>query len=177
MGEETGVKNRMSAIMKPMLYYVLPATFLLFTYWQPVALQLSFFVTLLYGAGQGLLLRNPRFRKWAGMYPLISRAQLQMKPGQMQRQQAAQMPSSLNLARTSYQAPTLTPKQEKKGVFAGAKNWYEEAKKEAVKYQNQKGKGDAGKRPREFIKSAEAYEQRRKKELDAEKLWRKKAGS
>jgi len=50
--------------------YGLPALTLLFTWWLPAALQLSFFVSGVLSYGQASLLRLPKFRQYFNMTPL-----------------------------------------------------------------------------------------------------------
>lgn len=52
------------------LSYGLPAITVLFTWWLPAGLQLSFFVSGLLSFAQAQIFRSPAFRGWAGMYPL-----------------------------------------------------------------------------------------------------------
>jgi YidC/Oxa1 family membrane protein insertase len=54
------------------LTYLLPLVTLAFMWYQPAALQLSFFITGLYSSVQSAVFRNPRFRDWAGITPIAA---------------------------------------------------------------------------------------------------------
>ena len=160
-------------MMKPMLLYILPGIFGAIAAWQPGALQLTFFVTMLIGVAQSLLLRNARFRQWTGLQPMI-------KPStetQLARQRQLESLRRLNMAR-AYQAPTTssTFTDQKKGFWDNFKSQWEEAKQDTMK-RIAEVKGEAlpkpGDRPKSFLKSAEEYEKRRQKEIKADKKFRK----
>jgi YidC/Oxa1 family membrane protein insertase len=68
-GGETGATNMSPEAMKLMMYG-LPAITLLFTWWLPAALQLSFFVSGLLSFGQASLFKWPWFRNYMNMTPL-----------------------------------------------------------------------------------------------------------
>ncbi|KUJ17505.1 uncharacterized protein LY89DRAFT_549218, partial [Mollisia scopiformis] len=68
-GGETGVSNLSPQIFNAMMWG-LPLVSLLFTFWLPAALQLSFFVSGLLSFCQATLLRQPWFRNYFNMTPL-----------------------------------------------------------------------------------------------------------
>jgi len=171
MGGESGT-NELSAMMKPILLYVLPGSMALITAWQPGALQFTFLVTLLIGTTQSLLLRNPRFREWASLHPII-------KPrteAQMARERRFESLNRLNVA-NAYQAPTIRPAftEQKKGLWDTFKSQLEQAKQDAAK-RIAEAKGEPlpkpGDRPKSFLKTAEDYERRRQKDIKADKEFR-----
>jgi YidC/Oxa1 family membrane protein insertase len=171
MGGEAGT-SELSAMMKPILLYVLPGSMALIIAWQPAALQFTLFVTMLIGAAQALLLRNARFREWAGLHPII-------KPrieSQMAGKQRFEYLSRLNMA-NAYQAPTMRPAftEQKKSLWGTFKSQVEEAKRDAMKRISE-ARGEPperpGDRPKSFLKTAEEYERRRLKEIKADKEFR-----
>jgi hypothetical protein len=159
-------------MMKPIMLYVLPGSIALFTAFQPGALQLTVFVTLLLGTVQSFLLRNARFRQWAGLNPIIKSP----TATQMARQRQLDSLSRLNMAQ-AYQAPTMRPTftERKKGMWDNFKTQWEEAKQDTMK-RIAEARGEApakaGDRPKSFLKSAEEYERRRRKEIKADKEFR-----
>ncbi|KAG0646529.1 Oxidase assembly 1 [Hyphodiscus hymeniophilus] len=72
-GGETGATTMSPEAMKLMMYG-LPAMTLLFTWWLPAALQLSFFISGLLSFGQASLFKLPGFRSYWNMPPLPSGA-------------------------------------------------------------------------------------------------------
>ena len=160
-------------MMKPILLYVLPGSIALFTAFQPGALQLTVLVTLILGTGQSFLLRNARFRQWAGLQPIIKAS----TATQMAKQRQLEALSRLNMAH-AYQAPTMRPTiaAQKKGMWDNFKSQWEEAKQDTMK-RIAEARGEAppkaGDRPKSFLKSAEEYERRRQKEIQADKEFRK----
>lgn len=159
--------------MKPIMLYIVPGSIAIVAAWQPGALQLTFLVTILLGTIQSLLLRNARFRQWAGLVPIIKSS----TKTQMTRQRQLESVSRLNMA-NAYQAPVMrssSPKQ-KEGLWDSFKSQWDEAKKDTMK-RIAEAKGEApqkaGDRPKSFLKSAEEYEKRRQKEIKAEKEFRK----
>jgi len=159
-------------MMKPIMLYVLPCFFTLITAWQPAALQLTFFVTMLIGIGQSFLLRNARFRQWAGLHPIVKPS----TKAQMARQRQLSSLTRLNMV-NAYQAPTMGPAftQQKKGLWGTLKSQWEEARQDTMKRISE-ARGEApakpGDRPKSFLKSAEEYEKRRQKEIKADKEFR-----
>lgn len=155
------------------MLYVLPGFFGIITALQPAALQLTFFVTMLIGIVQSFLLRNARFRQWAGLYPIIKPS----TESQKARQRQLESLSRLNMAR-AYQAPTTrsTFTEQKKGLWDNFKSQWEEAKQDTKK-RIAEARGDTlpkpGDRPKSFLKRAEEYEKRRQKEIKADKEFRK----
>lgn len=180
MGGETGAHQQISSIMRPILYWGAPLIFVAFSSFQPAAFQLTMLVTVLFGVVQGQLFKNEAFRAWAGLHPIIKpNQQGVIDPTGMMfgtpdagNQQAS--PSRLNVA-AAYQPPNQTPK--KKGVMGALKNWANEAGKEAEDkfghYLNKdKGLGAMGNRNKKFVKAAESYERKRRRELEADKKFR-----
>jgi hypothetical protein len=169
MGGEAGT-NELSAMMKPILLYVLPGSMALITAWQPGALQFTFLVTMLIGTAQALLLRNARFREWAGLHPII-------KPRtQTAGERRLEYLSRLNMA-NAYQAPKMQPAftEQKKSLWNTFKSQLEEAKQDTMKRISE-ARGEPpekpGDRPKSFLKTAEEYERRRQKEIKADKEFR-----
>jgi len=156
-------------MMKPILLYVLPGSFALITAWQPAALQLTFLATILIGTTQSLLLRNARFREWAGLHPIIK----SFPRAQVARQRQLESLSRLNMV-NAYQAPTIFTEQ-KKGLWDTFKSQWEEAKRDTMKRISE-ARGEppekSGDRPKSFLRTAEEYERRRQKEIKADKEFR-----
>lgn len=159
--------------MRPLLLYAGPAIFLFFACFQPAAFQLTMLVTVLFGIAQGRLFQNMAFREWAGMHPIVHQRQRTQAPG------VDYKGPQLNLANMSYQPPnqTVQSKRQSKGVTGALKAWVKEASKEAENkvsdYMKEKnGLGAVGNRDKRFVKAAESYERRRRKELEADKNFR-----
>lgn len=70
-GGETGATALSPEAMKLMMYG-LPLLTVVFTWWLPAALQLSFFVSGLLSFGQASLFKIPGFRAYFNMHPLPS---------------------------------------------------------------------------------------------------------
>jgi YidC/Oxa1 family membrane protein insertase len=68
-GGETG-SSQMSPNTMRLMAYGFPALSFMFTWWLPAAIQLSFFITSVWSAGQVALFNNPSFRNRFGIYPL-----------------------------------------------------------------------------------------------------------
>ncbi|TVY49361.1 Mitochondrial inner membrane protein [Lachnellula occidentalis] len=68
-GGETGVSTMTPGMLAGMMWGI-PAISLIFTWWLPASVQLSFFVTGLLSFGQVTMMRQPWFRKAFKMVPL-----------------------------------------------------------------------------------------------------------
>jgi YidC/Oxa1 family membrane protein insertase len=64
----------MSPEAMKLMMYGLPVLTLLFTWWLPAAVQLSFFVSGVLSFGQASLFKMPAFRSYFNMYPLPAAA-------------------------------------------------------------------------------------------------------
>ena len=79
------------------------------------------------------------------------------------------------MAQTSYEAPNQAT-TKKKGVFSDISSYFAHVKKTTEKMMRDRAgqRGDPGARPKGFVNRAEAYEGRRRKELAAEKEYKRK---
>ncbi|OBT46346.1 hypothetical protein VE00_02775 [Pseudogymnoascus sp. WSF 3629] len=171
-GGEAGTSTMSPNTMK-LLAYGFPILSILFTFWLPAAVQLSFFVTGLWSAAQVTLFRYPSVRSFLGM---------------------AQMPppvKEVDLKNASpYRADIITVQQMKqrqeapttRGIFAALNDTVEGAKKsarEGVKTAREMaGQQEApGKRTKAQLAKAKEYEKKRRAEEAAKERqfreWRK----
>ncbi|OBT84451.1 hypothetical protein VE02_06435 [Pseudogymnoascus sp. 03VT05] len=171
-GGEAGTST-MSANTMKLLAYGFPIVSILFTFWLPAGVQLSFFVTGLWSAAQVTLFRWRSIRSFLGM---------------------AQMPLSIkevDLKNASpYRADIITAQQMKqrqaapttRGIFAALNDTVEGAKKsarEGVKTAREMaGQQEApGKRTKAQLAKAKEYEKKRRAEEAAKERqfreWRK----
>ncbi|KAI9829674.1 MAG: hypothetical protein M1819_006045 [Sarea resinae] len=168
--------NMMNAQMKNIFVYGLPILTAAFMLPWPAALQYSFFFTSLYGIGQALLLKSEGFRKWAGIYPMpkpqapnTAASGLQSKINLAPTYQAPTVGSSIKGSGTGMPPPASKPKSFLDGAKAEIKVFIDEAKKSAMKLQGESSETNPGKRTAAEKKRAEAYEERRQKEIEHEK--------
>lgn len=156
----------MSPNTMKLLAYGFPILSILFTFWLPAGVQLSFFVTGLWSAAQVTLFKNPAFRSFLGM--------TQMPPPVKE----------VNLKDASpYRADIVTVQQMKqrqaapttKGIFAALNETVEGAKKsarEGMKTARQAAgqTEEPGKRSKaQLAKAAEYEKKRRAEELQKER--------
>jgi len=85
------------------------------------------------------------------------------------------MESKLNIAQMSYEAPSQAT-TKKKGMLSGVSSYFEEVRKRTDQMVRDRAgqRGNPGSRPKGFVNRAEAYEGRRRKELAAEKEYKRK---
>ena len=157
--------------MQRFMTYGLPALSGLFMLAWPGAMQLTLFATSIMSLTQATLLRNPSIRQWLGIYPLPSRP-VAPAPG------ATESPkTSYDGTMTVYQPPdAATPEvSEKKGILHGAISEIKGMKTEALKSMRKvvgttNETGGRRKRTAAELKSARAYEERRRREIAQEKI-------
>jgi hypothetical protein len=137
----------------------------------PLGLHFSFLASLVIGLAQSTLLRQTWFRNWANLPPIVL-------PGQAN-QQAPVIPaySRINV-RSTYKPPTAQEVVKEAGPIGrikdGVNDQWKGFKKAAFEKMGREDP-DAGpewkKSPRskEFMKNADKYERRRRKEIKEEK--------
>ena len=162
----------MSESAMKLMSYGFPIRTILFTFWLPAGLQLSFFITGLWSAIQVTLFRNKAFRSALGL--------TQLPPP----------PSKVPVNASPYRADILTVQQLREraeaptttGVFSalnkqvdGVKEAASKTMKSAREYAGQDRKN--GKRTKAEIARADAYEKKRQaeeKQKEAERReWRR----
>ncbi|KAF2402952.1 hypothetical protein EJ06DRAFT_506057 [Trichodelitschia bisporula] len=192
-GGESGAQV-VSGIMKPMMLYVVPGVFGTVTAFMPVALQLSFLVSLFFGVIQSQLLQSPDVRRALGLAPLVVKPGANPSLGSVINVSAVSSrpttPSRLNVIQ-SYKAPTVkstltaagkvptaAEAKKSKGALEGMISDFKGAKQEFGKFLEKAGGQKKSKDPRrtaEFLRTAEAYEKRRKQEVkEAEEMMRQR---
>ena len=159
--------------MQKFMTYGLPALSGLFMLAWPGAMQLTFFATSIMSMLQATLFRNPWIRQWLGIYALPPRP-VTPAPG------ATEAPkSSYDGTMTMYQPPDAAVPEaaEKKGLLHGAISEIKGMKTEAFKSLKKvvgttHETGGRRKRTAGELKSARAYEERRRREIAQEKIER-----
>lgn len=173
-----GVSTVSPGAMKFMAY-ALPAFTLLFTWWLPAGVQLSFFVAGVISAAQGLLFRWAPFRSFFNMTPMPKRPDLFSKPTEPSPYQpriiTAQHSLSHKIPYSGTQPsvgryepprkPTLLSglKKEVKSTISSVQASARETYKSAKEYAGQESK-DGKKRTKAELRSANDYERKRKAE-------------
>lgn len=161
----------LSPQLQKFMTYGLPVLSGAFMLAWPGAMQLTFFATSVMSLTQATLFRNPSFRQWVGIYPLPSRP---VTPASG----AAETPkSSYKGTITVYQPPdaAATETPAKKGLLHGAISEIKGMKTEALKSMQKvvgttNETGGRRKRTAAELKSARAYEERRRREIAQEKI-------
>ncbi|KAI9760516.1 MAG: hypothetical protein M4579_001601 [Chaenotheca gracillima] len=180
LGGEVGATNTMSPKMLQFMLYGIPAVTVLFGVFWPALLQLSFLVAASCGFVQGVALRSPGFRAWAGLYPLQKRA---APPVANSGPTAKPFGGKINVAPT-YQSPKLSrsvssdsispePAPKAEGVLGGALAEMKGMGREVVRSMERytgRNIADAGKSNTAEKRRAQAYEKRRQAEED-KKRW------
>jgi hypothetical protein len=171
--------------MRPVLLYVMPVVFSGVMLVMPAILQVSFFAATVLGMMQAFLFKNPRFRQAMGLLPIVkpngpttldpftktltvpSKAST---PKKRLRVVPAYQPPSVSSVVNGVSNTTTIDGKPKKGMFEGVKDDFKTAQKEIM---NKVGMGDKtdkkGARSDSFIKSADAYEKKRKAEKQHDK--------
>lgn len=159
-GGETGVSTMSPTTMK-MFAIGMPLLTLIFTYWLPAGLQLSFLLSGILSAGQATLFRNPDFRAKMGMAELPKPVDPFAKPEIMSKYREDIM--TAEQMREKYEAPKA------EGILGGFKERITDLKesagksvKEMKEYTGQERKD--GKRTKAEIRKALEYEEKRSKE-------------
>jgi YidC/Oxa1 family membrane protein insertase len=156
------------------LSYGLPTISVLFTWWLPAGLQLSFFISGIASYAQAQTFRSAAFRRWAGMYPLPTKmADPFTKPVETPLYQERVIVARKDQYRDitsqgpKYEAPRSASSG---GIFSGlsgmadaAKKNYASVKKTASETMGQ-GKKVDGKRTKQELHAAAQYEEKRQKE-------------
>ena len=178
MGGESG-SNQLSPMQQKLFLYAIPGVTFLVSLWMPAALQLSFVMTSILGFLQALIFRRPAVRSFLGIAPIVNPAAKKPKT----------IETKLKLA-PSYQAPTVRStlrggaeapleSEAKLGLVGkaqhGLRDMVTSAKEGVAKFT---GRGDIAKsmekkRRERFRGQAEAYEKRRKEQLEDD-LWAKR---
>ena len=161
----------MSPQFQMFMTYGLPALSGLFMLAWPGAMQITFFATSVMSLTQATLFRNPTFRQWVGIYPLPPRP-VTPAPG------ATDAPkTSYDGTMTLYQPPDAAApgSPEKKGLLHGAISEIKGMKTEAIKSMQKvvgttNETGGRRKRTAAELKSARAYEERRRREIAQDKI-------
>lgn len=159
-GGETGV-NTMSPQTMKMFAIGMPLLTLVFTYWLPAGLQLSFLLSGILSAAQATLFRNAAFRNKMGMAQLPTPVDPFAKPAEVSRFREDIL--TAEQMKAQYEAPKA------EGVLGGLKDQIADIRQSASKsvkemkeYTGQERKD--GKRTKQEIKKAEEYEAKRAKE-------------
>lgn len=142
--------------------YGLPIfTILIMVNW-PAAVQLTFFVSMIFSLLQSFAFRQPRFRRWIGIVPI---------PRPTPAPAASAYPGKLNLS-ARYQAPTTTaeekmPKPEGiiDGAIAEVRGMGIEMQKSWRKLKGEGAPNKPGERTEREKRQAAAYEKKRQREL------------
>lgn len=171
-GGETGTMMLSPHMVKFMTYGLPALSGLLMLAW-PGAMQLTFFATSMMSLVQAILFRNPSFRQWLGIYPLPSRP---VTPASGTTETPK---TNYDGTITMYQPPGAAAPESagKKGLLHGAISEIKGMKTEALKSMKKvvgttNETGGRRKRTAAELKSARAYEERRRREIAQEKIER-----
>jgi len=164
-GGETGVSNptAMADSVRNFLLYGFPALSFIFMMWFPACLQLTFATTGLLGFGSSTLLRNSTVRNYFGITPLPREPDPSTSPGTYR--------GVMNI----YQPPVPnTDLERSKGLIGGAVADIKGAASQVLKRAKE---AQASKDPKRRLtpgelRRAKVYEERRKREIEEEKLER-----
>jgi len=155
----------MTPAMKNLFQYGLPFMSGAFMLFWPACMQLSFFFTSIISLGQSYLLRLPAVRNWLGIQPLP-------KPTATTKRPDTPYTGTMNI----YQAPSNAPPPppaEKKGIIGGAisdiKSAASKAAEGARSFGEQK-KSPTKRRTAAELRQAKAFEERRRREIEKEKV-------
>lgn len=166
--------------------YGLPAVTVIFTYFLPAGLQLSFFISGILSYCQSTAFKNASFREATGMVPLPPPHLLTPGAAPTSAPTIKLAPESYRVDSTklNYEAPNRTstlsgvsvdsvPEAEKT-IFGGAKSTFQDGLKDAkdafgkvkTTWEEKAGtKRVDGKRTKQEIKAAQVYEEKRVAEL------------
>ena len=178
MGGESG-SNQLSPMQQKLFLYAIPGVTFLVSLWTPAALQLSFFMTSIFGFLQALIFRRPAVRSFLGIAPIVNPTAKKPKTIETKLKLAPsyQVPTVKSTLRRGAEAPLES--EAKLGLVGkaqhGLRDMVNSAKEGVAKFT---GRGDVAKslekkRRERFQKQAEAYERRRKEQLEDD-LWAKR---
>ena len=173
-----GVSTISPAAMK-LMAYALPAFTLLFTWWLPAGVQLSFFVAGVISACQSLLFRWAPFREFFNMTPMPKGPGLFNKPAEPSPYQPRIVTVQQSLSRNTpyagtrpsstgtYEPPRKTTilsglTNEVKSTISSVQASARETYKSAKQYAGQERSN--GKRTKAELRSASEYERKRRAE-------------
>lgn len=152
----------MAPALKNLMQYGLPAITGLFMLMWPSALQISFAITSIISMSQNAILRQPRIRDFFGIQPLP----IEPAPGSEQpKDYAGTMTLDEDTDKKVVETKGLVAGTIE-GIKGGASSIMKQARDRAGVQEPAKGK----RLTEEEMRSARAYETRRKRELELEKL-------
>lgn len=152
--------------MQKMLLYVFPGLTTLFMLGMPASLQISFALTSLLSLVQSYFLRQPWFRSFLGIQPIIQPT----NPTESHSPKSP-YPGTMTIYRPPQAIPTEVSAPPPKGLLGGAISEIKGAASELMKTARRirgasESKGGTRKRTAAELKAAMAYEERRKKEME-----------
>ena len=169
-----GTQTTISAPMRTIFQYLLPAVSVTVTYFMPAALQVTFLTTSVLSLFQMYLFRQDWFRDALGVTKMVPPTPPDA-PGSAQ----TRYPGVMSLYQPPSPAEPTIP--EKKGIVSGAISEIKGAAKQVMtsakqNVEQQQGAKPGGRLSAAELKRAKAYEERRKQELEIEKASGRVAG-
>ena len=137
----------------------IPSVMFIFTIFLPSAVQLTFFTSSIFGFFQSFLLRTSSVRSWLGIQPLPAHYK---PPGTVKETPVSPYKGTI----TKFEAPTAEMPEEKKTSFSSITGGLKALKDRAVADNRPKG----SRLTKQQLRDAQAYEQRRKAQIEAEKV-------